>query len=171
MLKRNDLIFREVQRFSLWFRLPFALCIPLLVWIAVCPEKMVGVEPDSLASTWFVWVVVFLIVVSIVISIIFIITKLETEVRPEGLYVRFFPIHTQYRKFTADSLSEYYVCKYRPVLEYGGWGIRYSSKGKAYNMSGNKGVQLILKSGKRLLIGSKRPQELAEAINAFMSDT
>jgi hypothetical protein len=55
---------------------------------------------------------------------------------------------------------------YRPILEYGGWGIRYSpfGKGWAYNISGNQGVQLELMNGKRILIGSQRAEELARTI-------
>jgi hypothetical protein len=55
---------------------------------------------------------------------------------------------------------------YRPILEYGGWGIRYSpfAKGWAYNVSGNQGVQLELASGKRILIGPQRAEELARAV-------
>ncbi len=96
--------------------------------------------------------------------------KLETEVRRDGLYVRYYPFHIQFKKFGADDLSEYYARKYRPIWEYGGWGIRCSfGKGKAYNVSGNKGVQLVFKNGKRLLIGSQRVEELEEAIRSIMA--
>ena len=57
---------------------------------------------------------------------------------------------------------------YRPVLEYGGWGVRYTpfGRGWAYNVSGNRGVQLVMSSGRRALVGSQRPDDLAGAINA-----
>jgi len=38
-------------------------------------------------------------------------------------------------------------------------------KGKAYNVSGNRGVQLELLNGGRILIGSQKPEELVKAIN------
>jgi TATA-box binding protein (TBP) (component of TFIID and TFIIIB) len=34
-------------------------------------------------------------------------------------------------------------------------------------ISGNKGVQLVFKSGKRLLIGSQKAEELEEAIRSI----
>lgn len=34
-------------------------------------------------------------------------------------------------------------------------------RGKAFNMSGNVGIQLIFKNGDQLLIGTKKPQEAA----------
>ena len=83
---------------------------------------------------------------------------------------KYTPIHlnkwTRSDNYGGDDLSEYYARTYRPIWEYGGWGIRCSfGKGKAYNVSGNKGVQLVFKSGKRLLIGSQRADELEEALS------
>lgn len=155
----------------MWFRLPFALSIPILVSIVVFLKGIIGLKQDSPELIWIAWAAVLLIIFSIVISIVLIIVKLETEVRSDGLYVRFSPFHTDYKKFTSDSISEYYICRYKPLREYGGRGIRFGKNGKAYNMSGNKGVQLVLKNGRRLLIGSQKPQELAEAINSFMANT
>lgn len=53
---------------------------------------------------------------------------------------------------------------YRPILEYGGWGIRLGRSGWAYNASGNQGVQLEIDETRPLLVGSRRPEELARAI-------
>ena len=55
---------------------------------------------------------------------------------------------------------------YRSFREYGGHGIRYGSKGKAYTVSGDRGVQIELLNGKQLLIGSQRAEELVQAIQA-----
>ena len=109
------------------------------------------------------------IFVPIAIVALFLLLKLQTEVRPDGLYVRFFPFHVHFKRFPAEDLSEYYARQYRPIVEYGGWGIRWSlRKGRAYNVSGDKGVQLVFKSGKRLLIGSQRAEELEKAIRSIM---
>ena len=95
--------------------------------------------------------------------------KLEPEVRTDGLYVRYFPFHINFKRFGADDLNKYYARKYRPIWEYGGWGIRGSfGKGKAYNVSGNKGVQLVFKNGRQLLIGSQRAEELEKAIRSII---
>ena len=52
-----------------------------------------------------------------------------------------------------------------PILEYGGWGLRWRpGKGKAYNVSGDRGVRLTLSDGEKLLVGSRRPEELEAAI-------
>ena len=61
-----------------------------------------------------------------------------------------------------DQLDECYLRTYSPLGEYGGWGIKYGlgGAGKVYNVSGNQGLQLVFKDGARLLIGTKKPQEL-----------
>jgi hypothetical protein len=53
---------------------------------------------------------------------------------------------------------------YRPIREYGGWGIRRGRDGWCYNVCGNRGVRLELGGGERLLLGSQTPEELARAI-------
>lgn len=98
------------------------------------------------------------------ITCLFYVLKLITEVRADGLYIRFFPL--SHRIISYESIISCNARTYRPILEYGGWGIRYGRHGKAYNVSGNRGVQLELSEGKPLLIGSQRSEELARAINA-----
>jgi hypothetical protein len=54
-----------------------------------------------------------------------------------------------------------YPRSYNALREFGGWGIRWGRDGRAFNMRGGLGVQLVLKSGQKVLIGSQRPEELA----------
>jgi hypothetical protein len=90
--------------------------------------------------------------------------RLVAEVRDDGLYVRFFPFRG--RTIAFDRIRHCEARTYRPILEYGGWGIRWGLRGKAYNVSGNRGVQLDIAGEGRLLIGSQRADELARAIQA-----
>jgi hypothetical protein len=92
--------------------------------------------------------------------------RLVVEVRDEGLCVRFRPFRG--RTIAFDRIRHCEARTYRPILEYGGWGIRWGLRGKAYNVSGNRGVQLDIAGEGRLLIGSQRADELAHAIQAKM---
>lgn len=167
MDKENDVIFHEQQKFS--SRLCLVLVCSLVVGIAIIVAVLVMQE--SVDTSVIVTAILGGIVAPIAIVALFILTNLETEVRSDCLRVRLFPFHIHYRKFAIEDLSEYYARTYRPILEYGGWGIRYSfrkGRGKAYNMTGNQGVQLVFKNGKRLLIGSQKPDDLTQAINSIM---
>lgn len=43
----------------------------------------------------------------------------------------------------------------------GGWGVRLGTRyGTVYNVKGNKGLAVQLKSGKKYLIGTQKPEEL-----------
>jgi hypothetical protein len=56
---------------------------------------------------------------------------------------------------------------YRPLADFGGWGVRWAGRrGVAYNASGNRGVQLVLADGRKVLVGSQRPEELAAALRS-----
>jgi hypothetical protein len=96
-------------------------------------------------------------------------TGLDTEVRDCGTCIRFRPFHRKWVVFGFESIQKAEASTYSPLKDYGGWGIRYGRKGKAYNVSGNKGVLLTLRDGKNVLIGSKNHEVLCSAINGRVS--
>jgi hypothetical protein len=98
--------------------------------------------------------------------LIFAVLKIVTEVRDDGLYVRLFPL--PFRHIAWDKIQSHRVRTYHPLLEYGGWGIRFGISGKAYSARGNRGVQLVLRSGRRVLIGSQMPESLDAAMANFV---
>jgi hypothetical protein len=103
--------------------------------------------------------------VALVIGVIWLFYRMKLSVRVdrECLHVRFWPWVK--KDIRLEEIAQWDARSYRPILEYGGWGVRCSWKGMAYNVSGNRGVQLVFTNGKRLLIGSQRPEELAMAIS------
>lgn len=101
-------------------------------------------------------------------------SRLVTEVRDDGVYVRFFPFHRHFKVFLWEDIESFEARTYRPILEYGGWGLRFGLGGTAYNVSGNRGLQLVLGSGgwsDRLLIGTQRPEELAMAVQSARGES
>ncbi len=91
--------------------------------------------------------------------------RLITRVYRGFVRVRLWPFAD--RAITAEQIAQLEVRTYRPVIEYGGWGVRIGGAGdRAYTMSGNRGVQLSLRDGQSVLIGSQRPEELASALSS-----
>ena len=103
------------------------------------------------------------VAVTVLVDVLLIKGGLETEVRGDGVHVRFFPFHLSFRKIPLENVVKVEARSYRPIREYGGWGIRCGRRGRAYNMSGNLGVRIDYADGRHLLIGSRRAEELAEA--------
>lgn len=167
MTEQNGrVIYQETQRWSLAFRcLLVALC--LFSVLASIYAIAVILHRDSIQWSPLLMTVLCGVFIPLTIGLLIWIFRLRTEVRSDGLYIRCIPFHSRPRRFEPRDLAESYVRRYRPILEYGGWGIRYGLKGRAYNVSGNHGVQLVLNDGKRILIGSSRPAELEAAIHTI----
>ena len=167
MSEKKETVFREVQTFQdkfRWLHLFLALAVAggffaVMVAILKNPDKSLGSVLATAGG----------MIITVGIAVLFKVLKLETEVRSDGLYVRYFPFHLKYKKINPCDLNEYCARQYSPMWEYGGWGIKYGKSGKAYNVSGNWGVQLVFTSGKRLLIGSQKADELEKAIRSIIS--
>ena len=92
--------------------------------------------------------------------------KMTTQVDDDGITIRtLFFIN---RRISYDEIVTAQSVVYKPLRDFGGWGYRIGPGGKAYNMSGNLGVQLVLMRERRVLIGSQKPDDLAAAINGAM---
>lgn len=104
---------------------------------------------------------------TIILTLLIASSHLDTTIKNDGIYVRFFPFHLKTKHYTWDSLTKAFVRQYSPLAEYGGWGLRFglSGKGTAFNVSGNQGLQLEFLNNKKLLIGTNRPNELTVALS------
>lgn len=146
-------MFREVQYFH-WALVPVILLVAIFVpvLIILLPGKEFGSK--DLAA----------IAITILCMLPILLLRLITRVQDGVLSVRLFPFPT--RHIPIEEIESAEVRTYRPLIEYGGWGIRWGMSGKAYNAQGNRGVQLVLRGGSRVLIGSQRPEDLLKAIQA-----
>jgi hypothetical protein len=110
------------------------------------------------------------IVLLVVAAVVIWFTQLHliTEVHDDEIVVHFKWLWKAKRIEIGD-VREAAAVTYRPLLDYGGWGIRLGRKGWAYNVSGNRGVELGLRNENNLMIGSQEPENLAAAIQERMT--
>ena len=127
-----------------------------------------AIETEEPWPVWAMPVSIVGITINVLVTIILIFAKLQTRISESALYIRFFPFHFSYRKIDFDTIATVYARSYQPMGEFGGWGIRWTPRGRAYNVSGNRGVQLELKNGKKILLGSQRTDELASLLQETM---
>ncbi|UCD64921.1 MAG: hypothetical protein JSW34_05685 [Candidatus Zixiibacteriota bacterium] len=155
--------FSETQRFRQRWVWMLVLFIAALMWFMAitqfCFENPFGERfmPDVL-------LIVFWLLFGLGLPAMFYYGGLIVEVRSDGIYVRFPPFIISEKRLAFDDIKTCEVRTYNALKEYGGWGIKYGKGGKAYNVSGNVGVQLVFNDSKRLLIGSQRSEELCRAI-------
>jgi hypothetical protein len=101
---------------------------------------------------------------TISISLLLLNMRLDTTIKTDGIYVRFFPFQRTFRFYAWDKLNQAYVRQYSPMGEYGGWGIRGFRSNRAFNISGNMGIQLIMEDGRKFLIGTNKAAEVTETL-------
>jgi hypothetical protein len=160
----EKVLFTEQQKFNQWW-----IWIVLIVlngiftygiYKQIFNKEQFGDNPTSDNGLFIGFGGMFLL------TVLFYTLKLQTIIKADGIYVRFFPFHIAYRKYNWDKLIKIYVRKYSPITEYGGWGLRIGlfGKGNAFNVSGNQGLQLEIIDKRNLLIGTNKPEELKEVL-------
>lgn len=162
----SEILFSEKQYFRqywIWIVLMAMNLFALYTtWSQLYRGVPVGNHPASDPE------LLFFIALMLLINLLFAMMRLESTIDEEGIHYRFFPFIGM-RTIRWDEISEVQVRKYNPLLEYGGWGIRIGlfGKGGALNVSGNMGLQINMKNGKRLLIGTQKPEELEKVIAVY----
>ncbi len=161
----NETLFSEKQSFKQWWLWIILLVLNGFLMIGVYNQFVrnipFGNRPMSDVGLLIV-ACSLLLVTLLLISI-----RLETNVKNDGIYVRFFPFQLKFKHYSWEKLTKSFVRKYSPLGEYGGWGLRvgFSGKGTAYNISGNQGLQLEFTDNKKLLIGTSKPELLTETLH------
>ena len=153
------MVFEEVQRFRqwwVWVILIGTTCIPIYgLYQQVYLNKPFGTSPNSdLGLLVFLLVMLFL-------NALFVGSFLRTRIDEQGIHMDFIPFVR--RHISWDKIAHVEVVKYGFV---GGWGIRLGSRyGTVYNVSGNRGLAIKLKSGSGLVIGTQG----SDALHAFLN--
>lgn len=133
---------------------PTVIMFLFLTWLYAF---QLGDRPMSIGS--------YFMVMGILAMMLALMYRMQTEVTNEhvsirfgvGLIKRIVPL-TSVQSVTVISNAWYY-----------GWGVRIMPKGWLYNMSGTKGVELQLKSGRVVRIGSSNPEELAKVVESVIA--
>jgi hypothetical protein len=105
---------------------------------------------------------VFSVISLISLFILFWMMKLEYRISEQKIEYKYFPLHRKWRSIDRTEVANISFVKYSALGDYGGWGIRYGSKGWAYNVSGNYGIFVELKSGKTMMLGTVKYRELCK---------
>ena len=93
--------------------------------------------------------------------------RLYTKVNAEGIHYRFFPFHISWKTILWKDIKVAEMRRFRPLVEYGGYGLRYGKSGYAYILSGNIGLQLDYNDQKKLLIGTNSYQDMQDHIKVY----
>lgn len=95
---------------------------------------------------------------------------MRTRVDADGLVVTFGLLGLLRFAFRREQIVAAVARRYRPIREFGGWGIRGLGARRALNFRGDRGVELEIERGgnsQRVMIGTERPADLAGALAAI----
>ncbi|WP_404900463.1 DUF6141 family protein [Priestia filamentosa] len=166
MKEQEHVIFREVQRpRQIWIWIVI-LAIAVFMWYIFITQVIFGISMGDNPAPNAVLLILWLIFgVAFPLGLLGFM-KLITEVREDGIYIRFAPFHIRYKAFLFKDMVSYTSIKYNSFTRFGGWGIRINFKGEtAYNMGGDQGVELQLNRNKTVVVGSQNPNGVVKAID------
>ncbi|PTX42294.1 hypothetical protein C8P64_2722 [Christiangramia gaetbulicola] len=151
-------IFKEEQAFRQWW----FIAILALTMVGCIIPMVKNYQLHGTATAEFFGLGLVLLII-----LLFWVLRLHTKIDAKGISARFEAFSFFRKEFKWSEINECYVRKYSPWTEYGGWGIRVSRKKKAYNVSGNIGIQIITKDKKKFLIGTNKPEEAKKVIRRY----
>ena len=146
--------FHEEQRFGRWVWILIAVvAVPVFIGALGAARSGVGSVVAILVGPATIVAVLVLLALA----------KLVTDIDERGIHISFHLLWPT-RHIPLEDVQRAHATKYRPLVDYGGWGVRLSWKGWAFNTGGAEGVLVETKSGKRIMIGSRHAKELEAAI-------
>ena len=159
--------YTERQKFDQWWVLIPMISMNLLFLTGIVLQLFLKIKFGHKPMSDTALVVFFFLLLSF--CFLFLKIQLETRINSDGVYVRFFPFQLAEKFYPWSNIDKAYVRKYKPIMEYGGWGLRtgLSGKNKAFNISGNMGLQLVLLNGNKILIGTHNATELEEWLTEY----
>ncbi|RZK30301.1 MAG: hypothetical protein EOO63_07095, partial [Hymenobacter sp.] len=90
--------------------------------------------------------------------------RLMVRVDAFGVHYQYIPLLNRWRHWPWSEFTQVFPRTYSPLGDHGGWGIRGLPGNLAYNVWGKAGLQLIFRSGNRLLLGTQQPEELRRVL-------
>ena len=165
----GKLLYKEEQQFRqrwIWGLL-IALCVPPLFIAWQLFEMISANSADYLLMAF---VLLFYVCIMGALVWLFIRFKLTTEVRTDAICFKFPPLLYKWKTVKKEDIATFEIRKYKPISEFGGWGIKGGFKSKAYTVSGDIGLQLLLKNDKKVLIGTQRAVVIEAAMKKLMAD-
>jgi hypothetical protein len=156
----SNVLFRETQ----WFQ-------PRWLWVLVLGAAAVAWY-CAIHHTWGrhaiadLAFVLFWLVVGVAAPTFLLLYRQTTEVRDDGIYLKRGPFSRMKDVIRFSDFVRYQPRTCSAIYSAGGWGIAEGSQGKAYNMGGTHGLELLLIGGGRVLIGTCKMRQLLDVLHA-----
>ncbi|SRR5579885_21758 len=158
----SSILYREANFFSnsiIWI---VVICITFCSVYFALPQ-LFAIESDKSPSTVIVIASSIFLAIGFALPIILFAIKLRIQVRDDGLYVKVTPFQISFKKISLEGLQncEPYMPQEKEENKLGLW---YAISKKSYSLGGKRGIRLEFKDGRSVLLESKRPEKIIQAI-------
>ncbi|MGE5519521.1 MAG: hypothetical protein ACM3VS_06280 [Candidatus Dadabacteria bacterium] len=155
----SEILFEEIQgttnkKYSDFFWVTSGIFLVVLI-VNLCLQKG---RINNLTFALFTGLVL------LIIAAIFCGFRMVTQIRKDGIYVRYPPFQPRRVYFPWSDIRQVYLRKYNALPEYNGWGMKLGVSGRCYTAGGDTGLQLQLNDGTLILIGTKMPEHIQQVL-------
>jgi hypothetical protein len=150
-------MYKETQKFDQWWITLLLYGLMGLFVYASIQQLLYNIPLGSKPAPNIVLILGDLLMLLLIVFFRYL--TLTTVADKDGIRVQFKPFHRNEQVFKWQDIENAELITYKPLLHYGGWGIRYGLYGKAYSVTGDQGIMLTLKKGKKVLVGTQNPAE------------
>lgn len=157
-------IFKERQSFRQWWLFLILGVVILVIFIQLFRKQAIFSEEEK------IMLILFALVPGILVSILIFSLSLNTRIDSSGIKVQWKPLSFLKKQYSWNEISQVYVRTYAPIREYGGWGLRGFGVNKAWNVSGNTGIQIKTKSGNKFLVGTREPEQAKQVLTRYSNN-
>ncbi|WP_461449250.1 hypothetical protein [Mucilaginibacter sp.] len=160
------IIFKETQRLKLLLIIAiiFTLLFGVILFIQVIMGKPVGSHPAPN-----VLLIVFF-TIGVLGSIFSGRLKLLLVIHEGEIHVSY-GIFTGDNKYKLNEIKALKGRKYDALKEFWGWGVRYNNNESCFTVSGDDALEIELKNGEKILIGTQKPDEIMSAIAMLLQNS
>lgn len=161
----TDERFREEVQFYHWtINILFLFVAILFIWafiqqVIFCIPFGTKPAPD----------IVLVIVLFFTMGIPLLFGRMVTVVNEKKVMVTFGYLGWIKKRIPISDIKEVEVITYRPLRQFGGWGIRCGwFRGErvcCYSAKGNRGILITISNNRKFIIGSQVPEKLFSVIN------
>ena len=159
-------VFQEEQKMNqIWIKVALGIALIVTFIPIVKNWNVISLQSSFVQFKNFLGPIIVLLVFFLIQRI-----TLKTRIDEHGISYQYFPFHWTFKTIKWNEIKLTSIRKYNAISEYGGWGIRVgflTKKGKAFTTCGSIGLQLILKNGKKILIGTHKKEELNKALELY----
>lgn len=112
----------------------------------------------------------FPLLIILLLAFFFSSLKLKTIINQEGIRIKLTPFQSENEVYPWEAVETAHIRTYKPIPEFGGWGLCSGKSGRAITLYGTCGLHIHFKSGKTLLIGTFRPAEMERILKRIMAE-